>query len=59
MRVPLVSETEVPEDVYEEVGPPFSEEELVDLTWAMVMINGWNWMSVAFRAQPGNDRPSR
>ena len=52
--VTLVSETHVPDEVYEEALRCFSEEELVNLTWAIVTINGWNRMSVAFRAQPGH-----
>lgn len=52
--VTLVSETHVPDDVYEEARRHFSEEELVNLTWAVVTINGWNRMAIAFRAQPGN-----
>ncbi len=51
--VTLVHETNVPDDVYEEARRQFSEEELVNLTWAIVTINGWNRVSVAFRAQPG------
>ena len=52
--VTLVSETHVPDDVYEEARRHFSEEELVNLTWAVVTINGWNRMAIAFRSQPGN-----
>ncbi|HEX9161410.1 MAG TPA: carboxymuconolactone decarboxylase family protein [Thermoanaerobaculia bacterium] len=51
--VTLVSETHVPDDVYEEARRHFSEEELVNLTWAVVVINGWNRVAVAFRSQPG------
>ena len=54
--VTLVHETGVPEDVYQEARRAFTEEELVNLTWAIVVINGWNRMSVAFRSQPGNHR---
>jgi AhpD family alkylhydroperoxidase len=54
--VTLVSETHVPDDVYEEARRHFSEEELVNLTWAVVTINGWNRMAIAFRSQPGNDK---
>lgn len=57
--VTLVSETNVPDDVYEESRQHFTEEELVNLTWAIVVINGWNRMSVAFRAQPGQYQPRR
>ena len=51
--VTLVSETHVPDDVYDEACRHFSEEELVNLTWAVVTINGWNRVAIAFRAQPG------
>ena len=49
----LISETHVPDDVYEEARRYFSEEELVKLTWAVVVINGWNRMCIAFRSEPG------
>ena len=55
--VTLVSESHVPDDVFEEARRHFTEEELVKLTWAVVVINGWNWMAIAFRAQPGNYKP--
>ncbi|MGZ7079388.1 MAG: carboxymuconolactone decarboxylase family protein [Thermoanaerobaculia bacterium] len=57
--VTLVSETHVPDDVYEEARRHFSDEELVNITWAVVTINGWNRMAIAFRAQPGNYKGKR
>ncbi len=51
--VTLVGQTHVPDDVYEEARRHFSEEELVNLTWAVVVINGWNRIAVAFRSEPG------
>jgi len=51
--VTLVSETRVPDEVFEEARRHFSEEELVNLTWAVVTINGWNRVAIAFRAQAG------
>ncbi len=51
--VTLVSETRVPDDVFQEARRHFSEEELVNLTWAVVTINGWNRVAIAFRAQAG------
>jgi len=51
--VTLVSQTHVPDDVYDEARRQFSEEELVKLTWAVVVINGWNRVAVAFRSEPG------
>jgi len=56
--VTLVSETHVPDEVYEEARQRFSEEELVNLTMAVVAINGWNRLSVAFRAVPGEYQPA-
>ncbi|MEO7144416.1 MAG: carboxymuconolactone decarboxylase family protein [Bryobacteraceae bacterium] len=56
--VTLVSVTHVPGDVYEEVRKFFSEEELVILTMAIVAINGWNRLSIAFRAVPGSYQPA-
>ncbi len=48
--VTLVSETHVPDAVYDEARRHFSEAELVNLTLAVVAINAWNRMSVGFRA---------
>lgn len=36
----------------------FSEDELVSLTLALVAINGWNRINVAFRNVPGSYRAS-
>jgi AhpD family alkylhydroperoxidase len=48
----LITEGHVPDDVYEEARRHFSEKELVDLTTAVVTINAWNRMAIAFRAVP-------
>ena len=55
----LVSESQVPDDVYEEARRHFSDEELVNLAWAIVVINGWNRIAIAFRAQPGAYEPKK
>jgi AhpD family alkylhydroperoxidase len=47
----------VPDAVYEEVRPHFTEKELADLTWAVVAINGWNRLAISFRAVPGTYKP--
>jgi AhpD family alkylhydroperoxidase len=49
--------TGVSDATYEEARAEFSERELVDLTWAIVMINGWNRLNVAFRTMPGTYKP--
>jgi len=56
--VTLVSADHVPDAVYEEARQRFSEEELVNLTLAIVTINGWNRLSIAFRAVPGEYQPA-
>ncbi len=47
-----MSKTHVPDDVYAEVRQHFSEKEIVDLTAAVVAINSWNRIAVAFRTPP-------
>jgi AhpD family alkylhydroperoxidase len=51
--VTLVSTDHVPDAVYEEARQQFTEKELVDLTAAIVAINGWNRLAIAFRTVPG------
>ena len=48
--VTLVSETHVPEDVYEEVRRHFAEDELVKLTLLVATINAWNRIAIGFRS---------
>ncbi len=49
----LVSETRVPDEVYERVREQFSEDELAHLSLAIVAINGWNRLNIAARTVPG------
>jgi AhpD family alkylhydroperoxidase len=56
--VTLVTEGHVPDDVYEQARAQFGEEELVNLTLAVVAINGWNRLSIAFRVTPGRYQPA-
>lgn len=51
--VTLISETHVPDEVYQQAKAHFSEQELVNLTMAIVAINGWNRLEVSFRGIPG------
>jgi AhpD family alkylhydroperoxidase len=50
--VTLLSETHVPEDLYQDMLKNFSEQEIVDLTMAIITINGWNRLAVSFRKLP-------
>jgi AhpD family alkylhydroperoxidase len=52
-----IGEGHVPDAVYASAREHFSEEELVNLALAVVAINGWNRLSIAFRAEAGNYRP--
>ena len=55
--VTLVAETRVPDDVYQQVRQQFSEEELVELTFAVIVINSWNRLNVSFRPLVGDYQP--
>jgi AhpD family alkylhydroperoxidase len=55
--VTLLASHELTEELYRDTRRYFSEEELVDLTLALVAINGWNRLAVAFRTVPGSYRP--
>jgi AhpD family alkylhydroperoxidase len=52
-----VGRTGVPDDVWDAVREHFSETEIVDLTMAVIVINGWNRLAVAFRTPPGSYVP--
>jgi AhpD family alkylhydroperoxidase len=56
--VTRVSETHVPDEVYEEARQHFSEKELVDLNWVVVAINAWNRLQISFRVPPGTYQPA-
>ncbi len=50
--VTLVSQTSIPDVVYEAVRPHFSEKDLVDLTLIISVMNAWNRMAISFRHGP-------
>lgn len=53
----LIAENDVPESLYEQVKNYFDEKELAALTMAIVAINGWNRLAIAFRTIPGSYQP--
>jgi alkylhydroperoxidase family enzyme len=57
--VTLVSRDQVPDDVYERVRRQFGEVELVNLALAVASINGWNRLTISFRAVPGTYQPQQ
>lgn len=56
--VTAVADSHVPDDVYESARQQFSETELVNLTMAIVAINGWNRILISFRRVAGTYQPA-
>jgi len=62
--VTLISENHVPDDLYQDLRKQFSEAEIVNLTLAIVAINGWNRLAISLRSpvagsyQPAAHTPS-
>ncbi|MBV6522467.1 MAG: hypothetical protein MNPFHGCM_02615 [Gemmatimonadaceae bacterium] len=52
--VTLVATQEVSDAVYADARVHFDEKALVDLTLAIIAINGWNRLNVAFRTHVGD-----
>lgn len=52
-----ISTTGVPDELYAEVRRHFDERALVDLTLAIIAINGWNRLAVPFRSETGSYQP--
>ncbi|HEX8727684.1 MAG TPA: carboxymuconolactone decarboxylase family protein [Ktedonobacterales bacterium] len=55
--VTLVADGHVPDEVYDLARQQFGETDLVNLTLAVVAINGWNRLAISFRAVPGAYQP--
>ena len=56
--VTLVSRGQVRNSVFEIARKHFSDKELVDLTMAVIAINGWNRLAISFRAVAGAYQPA-
>lgn len=52
-----IAGTQVPDALYDEVRAQFSEKEIVDLSLAIIAINGWNRLAIPFRSTPGTYQP--
>ncbi|HWK12174.1 MAG TPA: carboxymuconolactone decarboxylase family protein [Vicinamibacterales bacterium] len=50
----LISENDIPDSLYEAVRQHFTETELVNLSMAIITINGWNRLAIPFRSVPGS-----
>ena len=56
--VTQLSTHDISDELYAEARRHFGEKALVDLTLAIIAINGWNRLAVPFRAETGSYRPS-
>jgi AhpD family alkylhydroperoxidase len=54
-----VQDGHVPDEVFELARGSFSEQELADLTLAVVSINGWNRLNISARTVPGSYQPAK
>ena len=50
----LIAGNDVPDDLYARVREHFSETEMVNLSLAIIGINGWNRLAIPFRSVPGS-----
>ncbi len=50
----ILSPQGVGDDIYQSVREQLSEEDISDLSFLIVAINGWNRLNVAFRTVPGS-----
>jgi len=54
----LISEKHVPDDLFERTRKHFSEEEIVNLTLVVTMINSWNRFAISFQSEAGSYQPA-
>ena len=57
--VTQLQEGHVPDSVFEELRQVFSEDEIFDLTIAVITINSYNRLNVAFRTPAGDYQPGQ
>jgi AhpD family alkylhydroperoxidase len=55
--ITLIADGHAPDELFFRVREYFDEEKLVNLTLAIVAINGWNRLAIAFRSVPGSYEP--
>ena len=57
--VTRLTDSRVPDEVYIKVRKEFTEEELIDLTLAVITINSYNRINIAFRTPAGSYQPGQ
>jgi AhpD family alkylhydroperoxidase len=58
-KLTLISLDQVPDPVYEQVRPHFTDQELANLTLVIATINAWNRFGISFRDEPGHYTPEQ
>jgi AhpD family alkylhydroperoxidase len=53
-----LADSHVSDDLFDRVRRQFDEVELVALTFAVIVINGWNRLSISFRPSVGTYEPA-
>jgi len=53
-----LADSHVSDELFERVRRQFDEAELVALTFAVIVINGWNRLSISFRPPVGTYQPT-
>ncbi len=52
----LVATNDLPDALYDEVHAQFNDKEMVDLSLAIITINGWNRLAIGFRSDVGSHK---
>ncbi|MFL5746813.1 MAG: carboxymuconolactone decarboxylase family protein [Niastella sp.] len=55
--VTKIPQTEVTDEVFNELSKHFDKAQIADITMAILAINSWNRLNVAFRTIPGGYKP--
>jgi AhpD family alkylhydroperoxidase len=55
----IITEGHAPDTIYGEVRKEFGEKDLVNLSLAIITINGWNRLAIAFRKIAGEYQPHK
>ena len=52
-----IADTHVPDDVWQQARDQFTEDELAQVVFAIMVINAWNRLCVSTRVEPGHYVP--
>ena len=53
----LISDTHVPDELWEDVSEHFEADELAQIVFAVTVINAWNRLQITSRVEPGHYQP--